>query len=607
MRKIGNFSIESKQDMNKTILIVLSGLFLWCGQSLAQTQFTAKANRTTVGKHDEFTLTFSINAEGSQFKGPANLSRDFYILGGPNQSSSTTIVNGNFSQTRSYSYSLRPRKEGTFTIGAASIRSKGKTYKTKPIKIKVTAQAQRSKNPNDPQNVAAENIFLRAFINKRKPYQGEPIVVTYKLFFNLNISGIEFAEEPDFNGFYKHNIELPDRPNISKESYKGKTFSVATVKQMVLIPQKYGTPELEPLQMRVQAAVPTKRRDFFGMPMTKNVNYMAVSPALKLEVKALPLAGKPADFSGAVGDYSFNVDISKTEIEANESVSIKLKIRGKGNMKLFDLPELNVPTAIEAYDPKYGENITINAGGMKGNKSNEYLLIPRYKGTYKIPPIEFNYFDPVKEQYRTLSSAELLIRVSGGEALPEGGGTQGVTSSGKEQVDFIGKDILFIKTGTPVFSKKGRHFVGSALFYILLALPFLLLALLLVVRKRLQARNADTALVRNRKAGKVARKHLANAQKSLSGGDEALFYEELAKAIWGYLSDKLSIEQADLNKEKVSEVLKAKGIDEALIRQLLATLDHCEFARFAPGSGAAKMQDDYSQTETLISTIENKL
>ncbi len=577
-------------------------LFSLSFSAWSQVSFTAKANRTIVGKNEEFTVEFRVNSRGKDFKAPSF--ENFRVLSGPNTSFSSYMDNSGIRQVASYSYILRPVREGTYNIGQASIRAEGKTYRTQPLTIKVTAQSQKPSNPNDPRSKAAKNVLLRVITNKTSLYQGEPLVASYKVYFSTDIGNPEMLEEPDYTGFYRKDIDIK-RITTRRERYQGKDFTTGTIRQMVLIPQRSGSIKPGAVEYKIPTQISSGRRDIFGRMIGKTVNLNISRDFPTLEVKPLPLKNQPSDFSGAVGNYKLDVSLSRTEVTADESITLKIKVSGSGNLKLLEIPEPEVPSAFEVYDPKYSEKISVGATGMNGSKTYEYLLIPRYNGDYKIPPVSFSYFDPDEKRYKTINSEEFTVKVSGGSNQPATTGGQ-IAVPGKENVDFINEDILFIKTDIGKLQDKNKTFYGSRLFYgILLGLGLAFLAMLTYFFTAYN-RQGDLIKAKQQKASKLARKHLGQAKKELSNNQKEAFYTALSNAIWGYFSDKLNIPLSKMTKETIIENLTEKGIDGELIEKVTEIMGKAELARFTSISDSDPASD-YEKTTVVITDIEKQL
>lgn len=567
----------------------------------AQVSFKVKVSKKEIGKNENLKVEFKVNAKGSNFKGPDF--RNFQVLEGPHPNFSTFMDNYGVRYDVTYLYYVRPRKTGNLTIGPASITVEGNTYKTKPVTVKVSATSPRSSDPNDPQNVAARNAFVKAATSKTEVYQGEPLVGFYKVYFKTDIGNPNLLEEPDFTGFYKEDIEIK-RIQTQTETYKGERYTTGVIRRVLLVPQRSGNIDLGSVEVQIPTQIPTRRRDFFGRPVTKTVNQISTAPFPRIVVKPLPEEGRPSDFDGAVGHFDLDVSISRDEVNANESLTLRVKLSGKGNIKLLEVPKPEIPSAFEAYDPKYSENISIGAAGMRGSKTYEYLLIPRYGGTYKIPAFKYSYFDTKAKKYKTLSSPEFEVTVVGGKEQP--GGSGGIVSAQKEGVDFINKDILFIKTQAGKLRKMDTPFFGSVLFYSLLGGSSALWLGLIGFFMASSGNKESFAQRRSQKAGKVARKHLSLAVKELNSGNKDSFYTELSTALWGYFSDKLGISQSQVSKENIEALLKEKNIDPALISELREIMDRAEMARFTSVGGSAP-QKDYDETVRIITSIEKQL
>lgn len=572
----------------------------------AQTvNFRAVADKTELAKNEQVKITFKINANGSRFKAP-DFPSELKYVSGPNKMSQTLLRNFEMEVEESYSFEFIAKEEGKITIPPASVIIKGRTYTTKPIELIISGELDRSKDPNDPYNIASKNIFLKVDLSKSEVYLGEGIIATYKLYYrDIGISGVKGQTLPPFDGFYQREIEVPNNRGVT-ENYKGRRYNVATLKQVTLIPQKTGEIEIAPMEIELVLQMPTRQADFFGRPLTKEYIYTSKTDTRVLKVKALPLEGRPKSFNGAVGQYSFSSKLNKDEVEANQSISITLNLSGKGNLPLFDVPELTLPPTIEAYDPKYNERISVSNAGLKGSKSKEYLLIPRYAGAYKIAPVQFTYFDPNEKQYKTIESEAYTIKVTGGEPLPSGAETS-VPTPTKEEVELLDRDIRFVKTGAPNLVRSNKDFFNTTKFYSFLVSSILLFIIFLGVQKQMQVRNSDKSAVKNRNAARLARKHLSDAKKQLKTKNREAFYEALVKGLWGYLSDKLNIEMAKLNKDSASNVMQKRSVESNLIDETMALIDRCEFARFAPDSGTIQQEGEYEKAVSLIGKLEKQL
>ena len=579
-------------------------LVFFSTQAMAQVSFKAYVNETVVRESERFQITFEANDRWTNFSAPQF--GPFRVVSGPNQSQSTSIVNGSMSTQFSYSYILQPTQVGTFAIPSARAEIKGSLMKTNPIEIKVVKDSDKPRDANDPQSIAARNNILRVFVSKQKVFVGEPIVVTFKLYYASQIRNYN-GQPPNLNGFFKEEIQQKNQAE-QRENYKGKLFNVATLKQYVLIPQKSGDLEIDPFVLDLETAVPTNQRDFFGRPVYETVNYAAKSNRIKIEVSALPEAGKPSDFSGAVGEYSFAVDLSQTEVSADESATLSIEVAGKGNLKLFELPKPEIPGSIEAYDPKYSERVRPTGEGLVGSRKNEYLLIPRFNGDYKIPAMTFSYFDVALKKYVQLDSEDYMLSVSGGADDPGGGASgSGTRNRGRAEVDYLNEEILFIKTDAGRWENKGASFRTSALRWVLYILGIALTGGFYLYQKNRAAQAQDQVGQRKKGARKVATKRLAEAKKLLNQGAHGPFYEEIARALEGYVRDKLQIDLAGLGLDQVLDKLREKRSTEDLNARVKKLWDATSFARYAPSEGGAADARHYEETLDLITELENAL
>ena len=604
--------------------ILITFLFSTLQLNAQDISFTGSA-KNVVRVGERFQLSYSVNAEGQNFRGPELAM--FRILGGPSTSSSSKIeiINGNVSQRVDYSftYVLQATEEGIFDLGPAKITVDGKIYESNPMKIQVVAgssqQGSQGGNNNNSQQQPADDlsddIFMRAVVDKTNPYQGEQVIITYKLYFRVNISNLIFDKEPSFKGFWVDDLlENPQKFRQYQETYKGNVYQVAEVRKYALFPQQNGKVEIQPAQLTCQAQVQnTNRRSrdpfdsFFNDPFfnrVKTVEVPLTSNKINLNIKPLPTAGKPAEFSGAVGNFDFTSSLDRNSVKANEAINLKFTVSGSGNVELVDKINVNFPPDFEVYDPKISKNIRDNQGGISGRKTFEYLLIPRNAGDFQIDPVKFVYFDLNKKQYVTLTTPAYNISVAKGD-----GSVADVSYSGVNQSDiqYVGSDIRHIRVNNPELSLIGNFFFGSTIFYILIFVPLLLFVLFLIIWKNELKKRSNIALVRNRKATKIARKRMKQAEIYLKENNKDSFYVEVSRALWGYLSDKFSIPMANLSMDTVEETLKKKEVQDETIKHFIKTLNNCEFARFAPGDSHAAMENIYNEAVNIITLMEKEL
>lgn len=607
-----------KKEIN--IFILIFGI-LFAGCLFAQdASFTASVSKNKVAAGEQFQIVFTINTNASNFSAP-DLS-NFYIYSGPNQSTSMNIVNGSMSQSVSINYIVAAKKEGRYTIGPASIRVGSKTLNTKSISIEVTkgnaSSGGNSSNTNTNQNNTnspypedvESNIFMRVIASKSKLYIGEQLLVTYKVYTRLNIVDNALSKAPSFNGFWSEEVPNPTRQTeLRTEVLDGIQYQVAEIKKTILIPQKSGTLTIDPLEMDIVMRVKSKSRSnsifdqFFGGGY-QDVKLTIASKPLKVEIMPLPEKGRPVDFSGAVGQLKMEATIKNNELKTDDACNLTYTISGKGNLKLLEAFKLNLPTDIESYDPKITDKINVSADGVSGSRSFEYLLIPRHAGNFALPPIAFSYFDPQKRAYITLPASEFQLKVS------KGLGNDGMVVSretNKQDIKITGNDIRYIKTNIPKFIPLHNTFLDSNLFWVFILFPIIVYLIFFIWYRKYKKQMADAQGVKRRKANSMAQKQLKIAQEFLSKNEYNPFFEELFKALYGYLSNKLSLSQSELNKSKIEEMLSQKGVELEPIQKIINVLETCEFARFAPVKDEKKMKQAYQDAIEIISLLEDKL
>lgn len=604
--------------MKKIVYILLILLFT-SNVTIAQ-KFVAQTSRTKVAAGETFQIQFSLNANGSNFKAPALT--DFEVYSGPNQSTSMSYVNGTMSQSVTLSYVIAGKKEGKFTIGPASVTVNGATIQSNPIVIEVskgnaTAQNQGSGN-QAPQNPSApttenvsDNLFVKTVVNKTKVFQGEQVEVSHKVYTRYQLRGFQDIKFPDYNGFWAQDVPVNNQQiQVSNENIDGVNYQVAEIKRTYLFPQRTGKLVIQPMNVECVVRKQSNKRprdifeQFFGGGY-EDVVFAVKSKPITIDVSAVPEVNKPADFANAVGDFSFKAELNKDKVKANDAINLTITLTGKGNIKLVDPLKINFPEDFETYDPKVKDNITTSATGVSGSKTFDYLIIPRHEGDYKIEGINFTYFNPEKKQYITIPSPEFNIHVEKGSEQDVAANVLNPRS--KEDVKVLGNDIRYIKTKDIDLKPKGNYFFGSALFYVGLISPFLAFLGFIFIRRKNIELNKDAVAVRSRKATKMAKKRLSVAEQHLKLNNKELFYIEIFKALYGYISDKLNMPVADLNKEHISETLQTKNVSAETILKLITTLDNCEYARYAPSAVSGDLNGIYSNTVELITKIEDEI
>jgi len=602
-------------EMKKALLYLL--IFLISCSVSGQDVFVKAEYPSAVNTGEQFTVMWTVNSGGGEFTAPSF--NGFYKLMGPqtSYSSSTQIINGKMSTQTSYSYVyyLQAVKEGKFVISPAIFTLKNKIFSSDSLHIEVVGSASQKQTAvaggnnsvnNSEVESSGRDLFINLSVNRKEVYIGEPIVANVKIYSRVNIAGINEIKYPSFNSFLKSDIETPPLTSLRQENVNGTIYGSGLIQQFLLYPQVTGEISIDPVQISVLVQQKAKGEsdpffgDFFSSYQT--VPKAASSTPLKIKVKPLP-GVQPGDYSGVVGKLDLKASLNKESVNVNDAVTFKIIISGNGNLKIASAPVLKLPPDIEIYDPKISDDLKNGPNGTTGQKSFEYLMIPRHNGDFTIPPISYSFFNIATGRYEKLTTQEFHFTAHKINDQNAGSTVYGGVS--KEDVKYLGKDIRFVKPDPGNIKKSGNILISEQSFY--LAYVFSLLAFLLVLflRREHIRRNSDISLVRNRKAGKVAIKRLHNASVCLKNEEIDQFYDEILKAIWGYLSDKLNIPVSDLTRTNSIAALQEEGIDEDNIKSLSEILDSCEFARFAPSSSGAEATSIYEGTSQFIKSVEN--
>ncbi|KAA3617809.1 MAG: protein BatD [Calditrichaeota bacterium] len=613
---IKNFKFQKSNFKIGAIPVILISLILVFPELCLAQDVNIKAFVSKNKINSEERFEYSVEVSGKSTSLPdikfAEL-KDFFVLSGPNQSTNIQFVNGAMTSSKTLSFVLKPRKVGQLVIGKATLEFKGTTYETKPITINVTkanpaAQKQQTQRNNQNNNqISSDNIFLRSHISKKKAFIGEQIVVEYKLYFKVNVRTYELESIPSNVGFWTEDFDLPQRPQIESEVINGVNYQVATLKKVAAFATRVGDLELDPLIVNVEAVVASRRNrrslfDSFFEPSGRSVRKQLSSKKIKLKISALPEKNKPSDFAGAVGGFNFNVKADKISAEVNEAVTLKIDLSGAGNIKLTELPVPEIPPDIEKYDPKLSSNISKKGGIISGTKNAEYLLIPRVPGTFKIKPISFSYFDPVKKKYFTKTSGPLVLNVSG-EANPTA--SSPMAGFSRKEVTMIGRDIRFIKEST-VFQKiSDRGYFSGTLIGGFILSVFLFAGFLFYDDHRAKI-DGNIALKRNRYAGKLAAKFLSEAHKNIQMDDANLFYKSVSAALSKFVQDKLNIELTDFNVKNVETALKKRQITDDIIKDYTDLVSECDFMQFASNSGSQEEKQNILEKAKVVITKMEK-
>ena len=597
----------------KYVVCIILFLMVRAGFAFAgDVKLTATVSKSQVGVGERFEVDFTVNGTGSRFIGPDFSA--FQFVSGPDVSFS----NDGTTMNTTYAYTLVAIKEGTFTVNAAAIVVNGHTLLSNQLKIKVQGQAppealqtpspkapQSEDNSQANQNDLSKLLFLKTDVTKTNVYAGEQIIVRYKVYTRVDIEGGVPDKAPDLNGFWSQDIVSKNKSAVwSSETYKGLKYSVATIKQTAVFPQHAGVLTIDPFSMTFVVRRRLPARKFLDNPFGnyEEIKYQLKSPPIIVHAAALPTAGKPANFSGAVGTYSIYTDVDKKELKANETINYTFEVKGAGNLNLINAPKITPPLDFEKYDPKTTDRITVDSNGVAGSRQFNYLLIPRHQGNYTLDLAKFSYFDPKSGRYVTLQVPTFQIKVNKGDVQVN---VPVFNSADQQDIKMLGNDIRYIKTSAAPLHKDEIEFFGTTGYYLLLMLGPLALISAIVFRKWQIKHNSDIVLVKSRKAAKVAAQRLAAAGKELQSGNKEAFYEELTKGIYGYLSDKLNIPLAELNRENIAEKLLERGIVDSVIAEMNDTIDRCEMARFAPEITLSQEQI-FEKAKHLIHEVEKE-
>jgi hypothetical protein len=588
-------------------------IIIFFGSLLRAQSFTATVDNNKVGEDERFEARFTF--EGKEIKGLKNFIapsfKDFRVLSGPNQSTSMQIINGVSSSSLTLSYILMPNTTGSFTIGSASIEYLGTSLSTKPISITVTKGTPKQKDDKTSgvsESDIADNLFIRASIDKNKVYQGEQVTVTYKLYTRLNIAAQMSVDKlPQYQGFWAEELGTSQNISFSTEVINGKQYKVGLLKRAALFPTQTGKLEVTPFELSIPIQIPKKKNpnnvwdDFFGDPFGRAeiYEYKATSNIVNVDVLPLPQNNKPASFRGAVGRYDFSASIDKSVTKTDEPISLKLKITGTGNIKLLELPDFELPNGFEKYDPKIDEQLD-RSGKISGMKEAEYLLIPRIAGSREIPPIEFSFFDIEQKSYKTISSKSFSVNIQQGEG--------NVDLANQQSVDQLDRDIRFIKTKFDDIDKRSELLLFKPAFWIATVIPLLASFVLLGWKRKQDRLSGNQQLLRYSKAEKVARNRFKKAKKFLEQNNVELFYSEISQALFGYLEDKFHIPKSEFTLDKAADELTKRNVSVDLVEKMKINAQKCEFIRFAPSTNPAQaMNEMYNSFSAVVIDIERSI
>lgn len=600
------------------IALITTSLAAWANDKVS---FNASAPEA-VAVGDQFRLSYTVTTQNVRdFRVPSI--KGFDVLMGPSRSqqNSVQIINGKTTSTSSitFTYILMATAEGDFTIPGATITADGNQMISNSVRIKVLPadntsgnggqnKGQQRNRQTSSTSISKDDLFITVTANKTSAYEQEAILLTYKIYTVVDLHHFDNVKMPDFKGFHSQEVELPANRKWGLEHYKGRNYQTTIYRQFVLFPQQSGNLTIEPARFDAVVTKPVAVVDPFEAFFNGGSNYMEIkkvlqTPQLSINVKNLP-DGKPESFSGGVGDFNISSSINTTDLKTNDAVTIKLVISGTGNLKLISTPEIKFPEDFEVYDPKTENNFRLTNAGLSGSLVIEYLAIPRNAGTFKIPGIKFSYFDIKSHSYKTLTTESYELHVAKGA----GNATQTIANfTNKEDLKVLNEDIRFIKQNEVSLSPKGKFFFGSLSYWLFYVIPGLAFIIFFIICRKQIAANANVVRMRNKKANKVAVKRLKLAGKLMAENKKDEFYDEVLKALWGYISDKLNIPVSQLSKDNIEEKLHEHGVEESLREEFIKTLDGCEFARFAPGDASQAMDKVYSAASDIISKMENSI
>ena len=581
------------------LFVYISFLF-FLNISFSQVKFETEVSKTKLGVNENLRVDFKMNKDGDNFNPPSF--NGFRVVGGPNQSVSNSWINGVRTFSKTYSYFLTPEKKGNYTIGQASIEIDGDIYKTLPVKVQVTEAVESSLSPGSPSSVVDDDIELSIEISKSNPYLNEPISVEFKLLFNpkINVTNLGEIDNPEFKNFWSQNIKIP-RLEIKSTSYKGQRYNYVTWKKALLFPQKAGDLELLPLTLDVTIDVPTNRRDFFGNTIYTQTSKKVASRKRIIKVKNFPENGKPESFNGAVGNFDISLNSSKSQLKATESFQLEFKVNGNGNLKLFSLPEIIVPSSLEKYAPEFKEKINTSLSGMNGEISNVYTIVPQYQGKYPIPPVEFSFFNPKTEQYVTLYSNESIVDVLDGptrlsESNVQASNPVSNSINSSDQFNFIklSSDFIQIDRKNIIDSKK--------ILFTLFLIPIIILVLA-IIYFNLRNKKVSENILKSRDADLLARQYLNDAKIDMNNKDS--FYASLENALFNFIKSKYLIEREDFSKDRLKSILEKDKISDNIIEDLIDIINSCELARYTPTTPEG-MDQDYEKAVKVISNFDKR-
>ena len=597
------------QRIKNLIICLIIPLLGWAQD--IKIQATVSQNTLPADQHFSYTVEVSGNSTGlpspqlPEFK-------DFNVLSAPSTSTNMQWINGKMTASNGTTIFLQPRDTGTFTIPAATLLYKGKTYTSNTVTIKVTKTAAKPAAGNkkvQDSEISGQDLYIKTIVSNRRPYLGQQIIVTYKLYFRGEVRRYDFEKRPSYPGFWQEALQLPQRPVIGNEVVNGLNYKTAILHKVALFPTQAGHQQIDALTLGLETVVQNRRSrrslfdDFFDDPFGRTVRKTIKTKPINVEVRQLPEQGKPATFNGAVGQFDFDVSVDKYTAATNEAISLKLKLRGKGNIKVAGLPTVKIPVDIEQYEPHVSSNISKSGNIISGTKQSDIILIPRIAGQYTIKPVAFSYFDPSNKSYKTIYSKPIHLNIKQGKGTA--GVQNAVNQSGlsRQEVALLSSDIRYIKEFTELQKKGYKPWQAPAFWSLILGMLILFTGF--IAWDERQARIAgDARLVRKRRAGKLAAKQLARAKKLLKGSDSVEFYKAVSLALQGFVQDKLNLELTEFSAANIRRVLGARGIPEEEIEEYQSVLEETEFQQFAGGSQSTTPQQIFDRARAILTRLE---
>jgi tetratricopeptide (TPR) repeat protein len=583
---------------------------------MAQTLTGSAPSHVATG--EQFRLTYTVNTQDVSDFRAGDIPDELEVLIGPNRSmqSSYQMINGHTSSSSSitYTYIVRASKNGTYSIPPAHVVVGGKSIASNTLTIKVSGSPSANSNGSNRQRsnddseirdagsqISGSDLFIKVSANKKRVHEQEPILLTYKVYTLVGLTSLR-GDMPDLKSFYTQEVDLPQQKSFSIETFNGRPYKTTTWSQYVMFPQMTGKLEIPSITFEGIVVQQNRNIDPFEAFFNGGSGYIEVKKKIQapgIEIQVDPLPERPANFSGGVGKFNISAQLDKTEVKANDPVSMRVIVSGTGNLKLIKQPVVNFPKDFDKYEPKITDKTKLTSNGIEGSMIYDILVVPRHQGKYEIPPVEFTYFDTSENAYRTIKSEAFTLDVA------KGSGAGAVNDfSGQTDLQELTKDIRYIKTGDTRQHSLDDFFFGSTGYWASIVVLALIFITLFVVFRQRAIDNANVTKMRGKKANKVATKRLKKAARLMSDNKPGEFYDEVLRALWGYVGDKLNIPVEQLSHDNISQRLSERSVGEDTISQFIGALDECEFERYAPGDPKGNMNKVYDKAITAIEKIE---